>query len=163
LLPLYGAAPAEPLAPPEAGAGQASGEMLAEPLSIEFVMDPPFVWQGITGTLEINLTNPNTEAVTNVQLSDELPAELALLDAAADGGGEVEQTDTAGGRPLIVVRWDTIPGGTSASASITFQVASDLANGVIIDNLVAVRGANAPYQTAAVTIGMPPAQPPTFD
>lgn len=164
LLPLFGASPT-PAATPVAGnaAAPKSGVVLPEPLTVEFLLDPPFVWQGITGTLEIRLSNPNTTAVNRAQLSDELPAALTLLDVRVDGGGRAERIDTAAGRPLIVARWPTIAAGTSVSALITFQVDSDLANGDVIDNLIAVRGTNAAYQTDAVTIGMPPLDPPLFE
>jgi hypothetical protein len=165
LLPLFGAAPAPAVATPAAAstAVPQTGTALPDTLTVDFVLDPPFVWQGITGTLEIRLTNPTTVAVNRAQLSDELPAALALLDVSVDGGGNVERIDTAAGRPLIVARWPTIPAGASVRALITFQVDSDLANGDLIDNLIAVRGTNAPYQTDSVTIGMPPVEPPRFD
>lgn len=164
LLPLFGAAPT-PTATAVAGSTSASqtGSTLPEPLTVEFLLDPPFVWQGITGTLEIRLSNPNTVAVNRAQLSDELPATLTLLDVSVDGGGNVERIDTAAGRPLIVARWPSLAAGGSVSALITFQVDSDLANGALIDNLIAVRGTNAAYQTDSVTIGMPPVEPPRFD
>ncbi|MCC6169765.1 MAG: SH3 domain-containing protein [Caldilineaceae bacterium] len=165
LLPLFGTPPTPAAATPVAGnaAPPKAGAVLPEPLAVEFLLDPPFVWQGITGTLEIRISNPNTTAVNRAQLSDELPAALTLLDVSVDGGGKVERINTAAGRPLIVARWPTVAAGASVSALITFQVDSDLADGDVIDNLIAVRGTNAAYQTDAVTIGMPPLEPPLFE
>lgn len=177
LIPLFGETPAQAVpaaegeaAAPAAGeAGAAAAPEVApqalaeQPLSIDFALDPPFVWQGITGTLEIRLSNPNAVDITNVELSDELPAALTLLDASADGGGTVEQINTSAGTPLLIFRWPVIPAGVSVSAQITIQVDSDLPDGELVDNLVSVTAANAAYTTGAVTIGMPPVEPPVFE
>ncbi len=160
LLPLFGstATPA-----PAASTAAASSAPLAAPLVVETELDPPFVWQGITGTLTIQITNPNTETVLQARLSDELPAELTLLGATADSDGEVRSDNTLAGRPLIIATWPSIAGGTSVNVTITFQVDSDLDAGDVVDNLFALRGANVAYQTGVVTIGMPPMEPPRFD
>jgi uncharacterized repeat protein (TIGR01451 family) len=133
------------------------------PLAVDFAIDPPFVWQGITATLEIVVTNPNTVDVSQVELSDELPAALALLEVLAGSGGAVEQLTSPASTPLLIFRWPSIPAGASASVQMVVQVDSDLADGALIDNLVGVRGANAAYSAGAVTIGMPPVEPPAFD
>lgn len=166
LLTVFGSAPtaaASPTLAAGASAQTAAGAQLAAPLDVEFRLDPPFVWQGITGTLEIRIVNPNTAEATRVQLSNELPAALTLLETSVDGGGIIERIDTLAGQPLIIARWPVIPAGTGVSAAITFQVDSDLANGDVIDNLIALRGVNVAYQTDAITIGMPPVEPPRFE
>ncbi|HXF64424.1 MAG TPA: SH3 domain-containing protein [Caldilineaceae bacterium] len=174
LIPLFGDTPApavegEAAAPAVGEAGAAAAPevtpqaMAEQPLAIDFALDPPFVWQGITGTLEIRLSNPNAVDITGVELSDELPAALTLLDASADGGGAFEQINTPAGTPLLIFRWPVIPAGVSVSAQITIQVDSDLPNGELIDNLVSVTAANAAYTTGAITIGMPPVELPVFE
>lgn len=164
LIPVFGNAPsATPTAvgtpQPPTRPAQAAGQ----PLALGFKLDPPFVWQGITATLTISITNPNAVDVQNVALSDELPAPLHLVEVSADAGGEVEQTVTPGGATLVVVRWPIIPADTGVSATLILTVDPTLGNGAVIDNLVAVRGSNAPYAASAVTIGMPPVLPPTFE
>ncbi len=138
-------------------------EEAAAPLGVDFRIDPPFVWQGITATLTITVNNPNAVDVVNAVLSDELPPELVLISATADADGQVEQVSTADERTLLLFRWPTIPAETAATATITVQVATDMTNGAIVDNLLAVRARNAGYSTAAMTIGMPPVVPPSFD
>ena len=127
------------------------------------MLDPPFVWLGITATLTINVTNPNDVDVQNAELSDELPAVLQLLSVTADTDGEVEQITTPTGNTLLIVRWPTIPANTGVSAALVLAIDPTLTDGAVVDNLVAVRGGNAPYNSTALTIGMPPVLPPTFE
>lgn len=164
LIPVFGAE--VPPTPIPAGTPSPANQPLGEaatPLGIASRLDPPFVWQGITATLTITVENVNPIDVANVVLSDELPTDLLLISASADGGGVVEQITTASERTLLLFRWETIPAETSATATIVVQVAADMTNGEIIDNLVAVRARNAAYGTTAITIGMPPVVPPRFD
>jgi uncharacterized repeat protein (TIGR01451 family) len=163
LIPVFGSEPAA--TPTPAGTPQPPArpdQSASQPLIMGFELDPPFVWQGITATLTISVTNPNAVDVHNVELSDELPAPLHLLDVSADADGEVEQFTTTSGATLIVARWATIPAETGVTATLVLSIDPALDNGAVIDNLVAVRGRNAPYAAAAITIGMPPILPPTF-
>jgi uncharacterized repeat protein (TIGR01451 family) len=165
LIPVFGAE-VTPTAPAPAGTPVPAvrpAEEAATPLGINFQIDPPFVWQGITATLTITVDNPNKVDVVNAVLSDELPPNLLLISASADAEGEVEQVATTSERPLLLFRWNTIPAETAVTATLVVQMAADLTNGAIVDNLVAVRGRNAAYTTAAITIGMPPVVPPSFD
>jgi uncharacterized repeat protein (TIGR01451 family) len=132
------------------------------PLSVGFAIQPYFVWQGITATLSITVNNPNTVDAVNVLLSDELPSTLTLVEASADGSGTVETVTAASGNPLVLFRWATIPADTAVTATIVVSVDSNIPDGEVIDNLVAVRARNAPYGSSAVTIGMPPIVPPDF-
>lgn len=164
LIPLFGS---EPTPAPAAAAAAAPADatrlpQAERPLQVEFQLDPPFLWQNITATLTITVSNPNTVDVIRAELSDELPAALRLIQAGADGGGTVEQVTTANRRPLLLFRWPTIPAGDSVAATIVFETAADLADGAVIDNLVGVRARNAAYGGGAVTIGMPPIAPPSF-
>jgi uncharacterized repeat protein (TIGR01451 family) len=163
LIPLFGATPAAP--PTAVATTQPTAQSLPQaeqPLAIDFQIAPFFVWQGITATLTITVNNPNMVDAANVVLSDELPEALTLIEAEADAGGSVETVTTAGGRTLLLFRWATIPADTAVNATIVTLVSPDLADGAVIDNLVATSGRNIAYSTAAVTIGMPPVVPPDF-
>ena len=162
LIPLFGSEPtpapaAEATAAPEAQTAQAE-----DPLVVDFRIDPFFVWQGITATLSITVNNPNTIDVTGVELSDELPEGLTLLRAEADAGGTVESRTTEADNTLLIFRWESIPADTAVTANIIVQIAEDLPDGTVIDNLVATRGSNVGYSADVVTIGMPPVVPPDF-
>jgi uncharacterized repeat protein (TIGR01451 family) len=161
LLPLFGTAPSAPAAATPQPANQTQPQA-ALPLAVDFFIEPYFVWQGITATLTITVNNPNTVDAENVLLSDELPAGLTLVTAEADAAGTVEITETPTGRPLLLFRWNTIPADTGATATIVALVNTDLANGAVIDNLVATRARNVTYSTSAITIGLPPVVPPDF-
>lgn len=163
LLPLFGAPPVAPPAAAATATPQPGSVRAAEPLQVGFRIDPPFVWQGITATLTISVTNPNAVDVVLAELSDELPSALTLLDARATAGGVVETVTTPEGRTLLLFRWAQIPAGTGVSALIDVEVDDDLPPGAVIDNLVGVRAGNADYGAGAFTIGMPPLFPPVFD
>jgi uncharacterized repeat protein (TIGR01451 family) len=164
LIAVFGSTATRPAAPASTPvpANRAVQEAAA-PLGVDFRIDPPFVWQGITATLTITVNNPNPVDVVNVVLSDELPPHLVLISATADADGTVEQVSTADERTLLLFRWATLPAETAVTATIAVQVAADLADGAIVDNLIAVRARNAGYTTAAITVGMPPVVPPSFD
>ncbi|MCC6457367.1 MAG: SH3 domain-containing protein [Caldilineaceae bacterium] len=163
LIPVFGSTPAAPAAgstPP-----QATTEPMAQakqPLEVDFGIFPYFVWQGITATLTITVNNPNAVDAVNVVLSDELPEALAFVEADADAGGTVETVTTENGRTLLLFTWATIPADTAVGATIVAQVSPEIADGAVIDNLVALRGRNVGYSTDVLTIGMPPVLQPDF-
>lgn len=160
LIPVFGAEPTP--VPAEVAQPEPEASEAAEPLQVDFQIDPYFVWQGITATLTITVNNPNTTDAINVELSDELPEALALLRAEADAGGTVENIATESGRSLLLFRWESIPADTAVTASIIVQIDADLANGAVVDNLVATRASNVAYSADVVTLGMPPIIPPNF-
>jgi uncharacterized repeat protein (TIGR01451 family) len=164
LLPLFGT---EVQAAPVGVAAQATAiprpQQAPQPLQVGFAIDPPFVWQGITATMTISVSNPNAIDVLGAELSDELPAALTLVEARARAGGTVETIITPSGRPLLLFRWERIPAGTGVAATIVVRVSDELAPGEVIDNLVGVRARNAAYNAGAITLGMPPLLPPVFD
>lgn len=160
LLPLFGDVPTVPATatPHPTNRAQPAGQ----PLTVDFFLEPYFVWQGITATLTITLTNPNTFDAEDVLLSDELPVGLTLVSAEASAGGTVEIADTPMGQPLLLFRWESIPADTGVTATIVAVIDDDLPNGAVIDNLVATRARNVAYGSGAVTIGLPPVVPPDF-
>lgn len=162
LLPLHSGDPSAD-ADVRPAAAQTALAQASQPLDVGFKIDPPFVWQGITATLTISVANPNAVDAVAVELSDELPLALSLVDSQASAEGTVETIITPRGRLLLIFRWDRIPAQTGVSATITVVLAEDLDPGTVIDNLVGVRARNAPYNAGAITIGMPPLFPPAFD
>jgi uncharacterized repeat protein (TIGR01451 family) len=162
LIPLFGATPVAATPVPNTTPKAPAAGQAAQPLAVDFMINPYFVWQGITATLTITVNNPNTVDAVNALLSDELPAGLTLVEATADAGGTVETVTTAEGRPLLLFRWQSIPADTAVTATIVALVSSDLHDGDVIDNLVATRARNVTYSTSAVTLGMPPILPPDF-
>jgi uncharacterized repeat protein (TIGR01451 family) len=163
LLPLFGTeAPVLAASNSATPAAPAVAVTAGGPLEVSFSLSPAFAWQGQTTTIRITVANPNNVAVTNVELSDELPRELAFISAEADAGGTVRNEATSNGGVLIRAQWASLPPDGSVSATITAQISPDLPDGAVVDNLVAVRSANAAYTTSAIIIGMPPAILPDF-
>ncbi len=132
------------------------------PLVLKVSLDPPIVWQGQTADLILEISNPNLEDARNVELSDQLPAQLELVNVFASDGGRVSEQTTPEGATLILARWNTAPASASVRAVVTVKVAEDLEDGEVFDNLAAVRGANAAYATGSLSIGMPPKLLPDF-
>ena len=161
LLPVFGETPAAPATATSQPANQ-SQTQATQPLETDFMIEPYFVWQGITATLTITVNNPNSVDATNVLLSDELPKGLDLVEAEADANGTVETVTASSGRPLLLFRWQRIPADTAVTATIVVLIAEDLPNGAVIDNRVATRASNVAYSADAVTIGLPPVVPPDF-
>lgn len=162
LLSVFGTTAAAPSTPATPKAASQAQPKAAQPLEVDFAIAPYFVWQGITATLTITVNNPNGVDAVNVLLSDELPTGLTLVTAEANAGGTVEIAETPAGRPLLLFRWAKLAGDTGATATIVALVDADLADGAVIDNLVATRARNVAYSTSAVTIGLPPIVPPDF-
>lgn len=164
LIPVFGAeaqATATPAGTPQPPASQA--QRAESPLMLDYKIDPPFLWQGVTATLTISVTNPNTVDVLRAELSDELPPSMIFIDAEADAGGTVTTIESDTGNPLLIFRWPEIASETSVTAVINFRVAEILADGEVFDNLFGVQARNADYNSGAITIGMPPVLPPSFD
>ncbi len=163
LIPVYGAvvketASAQPTATLEPAAAKAS----KLPLVLTMSVIPPYLQQGETGEIVIEVSNPNLEAALSVEMSDQLPLELELIEATAEGRSLVNDQPSEEGSSLVLVRWESIPAGESVRATIKVKVADGLEDGAVFDNLAGVRGTNAAYASGAVTIGMPPVLLPDF-
>lgn len=132
------------------------------PIALYVRMNPPFLAQGQTGQLVLRVSNPNLDEALNVELSDELTAELELIEAVASGGGVVSQDVSAAGLPIVLAKWDSIPAGEDVRLVLTVRVAEGLLNGAVFDNMAAAVGSNTGYATGSITIGMPPLALPDF-
>jgi uncharacterized repeat protein (TIGR01451 family) len=134
----------------------------ALPIQVRSQLNPPFLRQGEIGDLVIRVSNPNPEDALNVELSDQLPAELELVETFASDDGVVEQQTTEDGQPLVLVTWDTVTAGDVVRLVLTVRVAEDVADGTVFDNLAAASGSNTGYATGSITIGTPPRSLPDF-
>ena len=132
------------------------------PIELRVRMNPPFLAQGQTGQLVLRVSNPNLEEALNVEVTDELTAELELVEAVASGGGAVTQEVSVAGLPIVLAKWDAIPAGGDVRLVLTVRVAEGLSDGAVFDNMAAAVGSNTGYATGSVTIGMPPVALPDF-
>jgi uncharacterized repeat protein (TIGR01451 family) len=156
LIPLYGTtlvATSTPVAQPV---------VTMNPVELAIQTNPDFAWQGQAIEITFVITNPNQVEIRNVELSDEIPRELTLLDVITSVDGLIKQNATSSGQPLVLVNWPRVPAGRSVSVTFIVEINEEVPDGAVIDNLVAVRGANVAYTTGAVSIGMPPVVLPNF-
>lgn len=156
-------APAEAEAPaaatPEPTPTQAPLEETT--LEVAVVQDPPAALQGEQIVLAFTVTNTGTAEAAMVELSFELPAGLTFVSASADGG-EVVQEDADSGAAIVVVTWESLPDGESAGAKVTATIAEDTPGGAVFDGAAATVAENAEQASVAVSVGLPPVDPPDF-
>ena len=130
-------------------------------LEVAVVQDPPAALQGEQIVLAFTVTNTGTAEAAMVELSFELPAGLAFVSASADGG-EAIQEDADSGAVIVVVTWESLPAGESAGAKVTATIAEDVADGAVFDGATAAVAENAEQASVAVSVGLPPVDPPDF-
>lgn len=102
------------------------------------------------------ITNQGDAAAQEVQLYNELPAQLRFVRFQAPGAQVMRQD------ALLSARWPELAAGQSLTATLSLQVASNVRPSQIIDNLAGVRAANATDVGMGVSLGLPPAAPPDF-
>ena len=134
----------------------------AAPLELQVQQEPIYAWQGQIITLTYLLNNAGATAATNVELRNELPAELGFISAAPLSVGEFMTETVPVSRTVVVFRWPEVAVGASVSASVQVSVSAQLLNGTVLENL-AVAGADGVQPvTAGISIGMPPLTLPDF-
>jgi len=128
-------------------------QSMTSTLLVTVTMEPPFARQGDEVTLIYTVTNPGAVAATNVELRNELPAELHLAAMSADASNGVTS---------FVVNWPTLAAGATTTVAITVTIAADLADGFVFDNLAVIAADGIEPYTGGITIGMPPDSLPSF-
>jgi len=131
-------------------------------LRLQIEISPTFVLQGDVVTLRFVVTNPGNVAAVNVQVRDELPRGLSLVENSVAGAtATLEKSDA--GATVLLLRWPSLAAGAEAEATVRVVIAPNTPNGSVIDNLAVAWADNAAAFTAGISIGMPPALLPTFD
>ncbi|MBK8046940.1 MAG: SH3 domain-containing protein [Anaerolineales bacterium] len=126
-------------------------------LNLSVAQSPVFAIQGKALSLLITLENSGDTAATNVELRNELPNELAYVDASASANGAVSQDGN-----VVVVKWVEVPAGAMVTATVNTTVDGAIANGATFANLVTATAGNAEPVGAGITVGMPPSILPEF-
>jgi len=142
----------------------ASTETLESTVTLEVVMQqsPQFVAQGQPLEIQFAVTNTTEVDAVNVELRDELPPELNLIMVTIGGEGELVPQTGVAGRYVLDILWPALAAGESVTATLQLEVASDVPDGAVIDNLAVATADNAASSTAGITIGMPPTSLPDF-
>jgi len=131
-------------------------------LRLQIAISPTLVVQGSQVTLRFVVTNPGNAAAVNVQVRDELPRGLSLVEGSVNGAIATVGRNTAGAT-ILLLSWPSLAAGATAEATVRVAIAPNTPNGTVIDNLAVAWADNAAASTAAISIGMPPALLPTFD
>lgn len=131
-------------------------------LELQVQQNPPYAWQGSTITLVYQINNAGAAAATNVEVRNELPAELGFLSADPLSAGEFLTETAPISRTVVIFRWPELQAGASVSASVQVSVSAQLINGTVLDNLAVAGADNVQPVTAGITIGMPPVNLPDF-
>jgi len=142
----------------------ASTETSESTVTLEVVMQqaPQFVAQGQPLEIQFAVTNTTEVDAVNVELRDELPPELNLIMVTIGGEGELVPQTGVAGRYVLDILWPALAAGESVTATLQLEVASDVPDGAVIDNLAVATADNAASSTAGITIGMPPTSLPDF-
>ena len=135
---------------------------LTVPLVLEMRPNPAFVWQGRTVQLQFVVHNRSDQVLTNVQLRNDLPPTLRYMTTSVSDQAAVATTGTAADGVIFAINWPEIAAGEQLTATVTVQVASDVANGDLIDNLAVVNVDEGAEALAGITFAMPPGRPPRF-
>jgi uncharacterized repeat protein (TIGR01451 family) len=141
------------------GTGRASGPALLD-LTIE--QEPPFAQQGQVITLTFTITNVGGSDAVAVELRDELPPELSLIEAQAGGNGEYSEETLGANRFAFAITWPALAAGEAISATAQVQISQDLSDGTVFDNLAVASAEGLEPVTSGISIGLPPTTLPTF-
>jgi uncharacterized protein YgiM (DUF1202 family) len=141
-----------------ATAGAGPGQQLQ--LRIE--QAPPFAWQGQELSLIFTVTNTTDAIARDVELRNEVPAQLRFIAAEAPTGATVAEEEPAAGRLVFIVTWPTLAPGASSKVTVRLQIAVGLPDGTVIDDLAVVSATGIEPYTSGVSIGMPPTTLPDF-
>lgn len=131
-------------------------------IEIHIVQSPTFPIQGEIVTLVISVTNPTTIDAIDVELRDELPEGLSLVDISTAENSIVQQDVTENVRQVYSILWPLITAQGEMSATVRLQIDPSLPDGVVLDNLAFAGATNLPGNTAGISIGMPPVDLPSF-
>jgi uncharacterized repeat protein (TIGR01451 family) len=131
-------------------------------LALTITQLPLFAWQGQTVTLQFQVVNYGNADAKDVQLRNELPAQLTFAAADPGAGGTAEQQAGDGGQTIVSLHWPQLAAGQTVMGAIQVQIAADLADGSVVDNLAVISAVGVAPITAGISIGMPPTTLPDF-
>lgn len=143
-------------------AADAASDSASTSLIVQMQLAPTFAIQGQSLQIVVVVTNTGSVTASNVALRDELAQSLALVDGDAGAAGLFSQETTENGGTVVSFTWPKVAPGEQVTAILTVNLAADLPDGSVVDNLAAVQADNAGAATTGVSIGMPPTTPPDF-
>ncbi len=162
LIPVEGALPAVPTPLPTVDPSTVPTDTVVAVLALQIQQEPLYVAQGETFTLAYQVSNSSEVAATAVELRNELPTEITLVNTPdlMASGLLTETTET--GRTVLIFSWPEIEAGATVMANVQVQVAAEMPAGMVVDNLAVVVAEGTQPVTSGISIGMPPATLPDF-
>lgn len=149
--------------PASAAQNAARGSTAQVPvLLLEMRPLPAFAWQGQTMDLHFVVHNKSANAVTNVQLRNDLPPDLVFVEATIGSQGSITSTNTRPTDSIFTIEWPELAANEQFTATVTIQIQPATASGVLIDNLAIVTTDEGDEALAGITIAMPPVVLPQF-
>ncbi|HMN27951.1 MAG TPA: hypothetical protein PKE45_07325 [Caldilineaceae bacterium] len=143
-------------------AGSLTSTGAGEGLSLIIEQAPPFAWQGQEISLIFTVTNRLGAVAQNVELRNEVPAQLRFLAAEVPTGATLAEEEITPDGLAFVVTWPTLAPGASSTVTVRLQINADLPDGAVVDDLAVVSANGVEPLTAGVSIGMPPTALPDF-
>ncbi|HRW07306.1 MAG TPA: SH3 domain-containing protein [Caldilineaceae bacterium] len=139
-----------------------SSASLAEGIIFEIQQDPLYTWQGQEVSLVYQIANSTITDTTNLELRNELPEQLRFVAIEETDGGVALTETTELSTTAFAITWPTLDAGTAKTARVRVQVADDLPDGSVIDNLAVIIADEVAAITGGISIGMPPTDLPDF-
>lgn len=131
-------------------------------LLLEMRQYPVFVWQGQQLELIYTLRNTSDVDAIDVELRNDFPAGLEYVETQIDEGAEITLQPGDDGDSVLAVTWPVLEAGAETAVYVVLQIADNLPDGTVLDNLAVVNAANADGMTDGITVSLPPAEPPDF-
>ncbi len=131
-------------------------------LVLEMRPFPSAVWQGESVAIHFVVHNRSNQPFTGIQLRNDFPAEMAVVNAQISNQGKVSYSGVRQSGSVITVNWPTVQANSQVTATVTVQIASNVADGALIDNLAVVKTSEGAEALAGITLAMPPVALPQF-
>lgn len=131
-------------------------------ITVDFVQSPTFPLQGMLVTMQFTVTNPSGIDAFDVELRDELPQGLSIVNVSAVDTAIVQKDVTENLREVYSVVWPKLAPAEIVTATAHLRVDPELGNGMVLDNLVFAGASNLPGSTNGISFGMPPQTLPDF-
>ena len=131
-------------------------------ITVDFVQSPAFPLQGMLVTMLVTVTNPSGIDAFDVELRDELPQGLSIVNVSAVDTAIVQKDVTENLREVYSVVWPKLAPAEIVTATAHLRVDPELGNGMVLDNLVFAGASNLPGSTNGISFGMPPQTLPDF-
>ncbi len=131
-------------------------------LGFALTHEPPYPVQGEMVRFHYVITNTSTVEAEALMLRNELPETLSFDEELSTTSGELTRFTLDAGATVFAVEWPALAPGAAVTVTVALMLDGDLPDGSVVDNLAVALADNAEAQTAGVSLGMPPAAPPTF-